>query len=130
MRKIKVKIKGLVSISDILNDAEINTLAAGCDKYAYIGIRIQETPEQIGSTLTHVSHVWDDEDDTGELLPGVCALDYSEMLNLPPLEKEFGGYPGEYVLILGSQHATAGGDPAEIIMRHPVVLECVETKQG
>lgn len=83
--------------------------------YEYIGIRVQDgVPFDLGE-MSHISHIWDDGDDTGEELPGVCVIDgrkaeYSVL------------YSGDHVAIIGGNHAEYGEDPGEIIISDPVVL--------
>ena len=48
-------------------------------KYGYIGIRVQEEPFELGE-MDHVSHVWDNGDDTGVELSGVCATNINSIM--------------------------------------------------
>lgn len=123
---MKAKIRGLICIDDILKSEEAMAIIAKYyDDYDYIGVRVQETPEDIGTTMTHISHDWDSEEDTGDLLDGVCAIDAEQMRRVSELERET-GYFGTYALVMGADYATYGEDAAEIIMRDPVVLGCVK----
>ena len=83
--------------------------------YEVIGVRIQEQPFELGE-MSHVSHVWDDGEDTGEELNGVCA-DKHDNLN--------GGhtYFGGHVAIIAGNSYSYGEDPGEVIIEDPVVVE-------
>lgn len=106
-----------VQIKEIAND-----LKAKDFEYDYIGIRVQEELyENIGDTVNHKSYVWDDGNILDEQLDGICAIDINEAHWIG----DFGGYLGEYVLILGSYSAQYGNDPGEIIMRDAVVLDII-----
>jgi hypothetical protein len=116
-----------VYLRDIKNNETVNKIAEKyIDEYEHIGIRIQEMPSEVGKELTHNSHIWDDGNDTGEELDGVCALEW-EQFNRLDMFALATGYAGPYVLILGTySNVEYGNDPAEIIMRSPVVLACIK----
>lgn len=84
-----------------------------------LGIRVQissETPTpDVGDTLRHRSHVWDDDEDTEEELRGVCAVDARK---LDIVWK----YYGDDLLLLRGWDWTHGEDEGEIIIRDPVVV--------
>lgn len=90
------------------------------DEYPYIGIRIQDKPFKLGE-INHLSHVWDDNIDTEEELPGVCAVSAKE---IEACEKALsGGYYGDHAAILVSKTIEYGEDYAEIIMEDATVVE-------
>lgn len=129
---MKVQKKGLICIKDILESLESGVeikaiIDKHYDEYSYIGVRIQEMPEDVGTTMTHLSHIWDNEEDTGNLLGGVCAVDIEQMEQISELDRE-SGYFGTYAVILGTDYATYGEDAAEIIMRDPEVLGCIKAE--
>lgn len=85
-------------------------------EYEYIGLRVQDdVPFELGD-LVHHSHVWDDGDDTGIELDGVCVLraDYAHLAN---------NYFGDHVAIIGGNFVEYGEDVGELIISDPVVLE-------
>lgn len=83
--------------------------------YEYVGIRVQDdVPFELGE-MDHVSHIWDDGDDTGEDLPGVCVID-GRRAELSVC------YYGDHVAIIGGNHAEYGEDTGELIISDPVVL--------
>ena len=81
-------------------------------KYGYIGIRVQEEPFELGE-MDHISHIWDNGDDTGIELDGVCATDINSVM-APE-------YYGEHIAIICGNHAEVGEDVGEIIIRDAVV---------
>lgn len=91
-------------------------------EYDAIGIRFQEVPFSIGK-MDHVSHVWDDGDDTGEELNGVCAIKYTKLAEVMRYGVE---YPGDHIAIIGSDYCEGGEDIGEIIIRDAEVLEIIK----
>jgi hypothetical protein len=89
-----------------------------------VGIRIQDDlyGASIGDILYHESHDWDDGVMLDTLAGGVCAVD----IERAGILDKWGGYDGNYAIILGSNSAGEGADPAEIIMRHPSILDIIE----
>lgn len=85
-------------------------------EYEYIGIRVQDDHQFELGTLNHVSHIWDDGDDTGEELAGVCVIraDRAELASC---------YYGEHIAIIGGDYIEYGEDDGELIISDPVVLE-------
>jgi hypothetical protein len=116
-----------VYLREIKNNTDIlRVVEQNIDEYEHIGIRIQEMPAVVGQELNHHSHVWDDGEDTGEKLDGVCALEWEQFNRLDSFALAT-GYAGPYVLVLGTYgNVEWGNDPAEIIMYSPVVLACVK----
>lgn len=82
------------------------------ERYGYIGIRVQEEEFELGE-MTHVSHVWDDGDDTGEELSGVCATRIQSSV--------FPQYFGNHVAIVCGDRAEYGEDDGEIIIEDATV---------
>lgn len=83
--------------------------------YEKIGIRVQEAPFELGE-MDHQSHVWVDDDETEELLPGVCAQDINT------IDKYHNEYFGDYVAVVAGNEYEYGEDAGEIIIRDPVVV--------
>ena len=81
-------------------------------KYGYIGIRVQEEPFELGE-IDHLSHTWEDGDDTGAELDGICATD----INC----KQFTEYFGDHVALICGDKATFGEDVGELIIEDAVV---------
>jgi hypothetical protein len=93
------------------------------DDYEYLGLRVTDSDyndydAQTGDTL-EPSHVWVDNARTDELLDGTCAIGLDYPISRPV---DYNGYPGDKVLLLGSNHTIDGEDESEIIMTDPVVL--------
>lgn len=86
-----------------------------CFDYEVIGVRVQEQPFELGE-LSHVSHVWDDGEDTGAELDGVCVV-----------KADFAGkchqYFGDHAAVIAGNRYTYGEDPGEIIIEDPIVVE-------
>lgn len=94
---------------------EARKIAAEMDldsKYGYIGIRVQEEPFELGE-MDHFSHIWDNGDDTGIELNGVCATDINSTM-APE-------YYGDHIAIICGNCAEFGEDVGEIIIRDAVV---------
>ena len=98
----------------------VKGIANGLD-YDYIGFRVQEVPFSRGE-MNHRSHVWDDGNDTGEELDGVCALDVRSMFFRP---SRYGEYIGDYAAIVAGNYAEYGVDAGEIVISDPVVVEVI-----
>lgn len=93
--------------------------------YGYIGIRTQDEAFALGK-LSHRSHVWDDGDDTGEELDGVCATD----INSPSIRAHCddainGCYFGDHCAIIAGNSAEWGEDEGEIVISDPVVIHII-----
>ena len=87
-------------------------------EYEVIGIRVQEVEFQLGE-MDHVSHIWDDGEDTGEELDGVCAVSSTEADRVFQMLD----YYGDHVAIIAGNDYSWGQDYGEIIIRDPVVVE-------
>ncbi|MCD8367844.1 MAG: hypothetical protein LUC48_07460 [Clostridiales bacterium] len=81
--------------------------------YTVFGIRVQDVPFEMGE-MTHVSHVWDDGDDTGEELNGVCVTRIEDAKR--------NHYYGDHVALIGGTAWEYGEDDGEVIISDPVVL--------
>lgn len=81
-----------------------------------VGIRTQDIPFEIGP-IDHVSHRWDNGDDTGEELSGICVTDFCDV------EEHFnGGYFGKYTAIIGGDFSEYGEDLGEIVLQNAEVI--------
>ena len=87
-------------------------------EYGYIGVRVQEESFELG-TLNHCSHIWDDGEDTGEELDGVCAV------HVDHLEAVTCEYYGDHVAIICGNRAEMGEDVGEIIIEDAVVAAII-----
>jgi hypothetical protein len=108
------------TIKEIANKLDLPTY-----EYDYIGIRIQEMDAEIGTVMTHNSKTWIDGTETDENLNGVCAIDVTRTNQLTG----FGGYFGNYILILGSYNATYGEDQCELIMQDAIILKTIKVEE-
>ena len=75
--------------------------------YEFVGVRVQEQDFELG-TIEHLSHVWDNGDDTGVELDGmrVCSLDRLGV----------NYYFGVHVAISCGNEAEYGEDDGELII--------------
>lgn len=89
-------------------------------EYNYIGVRIQEEPFEIGA-IDHLSHVWDDGDDTGVELDGICAIDVARL----DLANRNGEYFGGHSAIICGSCADYGADLGEIIIQDAEVVKII-----
>ena len=83
--------------------------------YEVIGVRVQEQPFELGE-MDHVSHIWNDGEDTGVELNGVCVVNADKIENSHY-------YFGDHAAIVCGNKFTYGEDPGEIIIEDPVVVE-------
>lgn len=86
--------------------------------YDFIGIRTQEEEFELG-TMDHVSHIWDDGEDTGEELNGVCAVSVKAY----NWQKLVDIYCGDHIAIIAGNSAEYGEDAGEIIIEDAEVVE-------
>lgn len=84
--------------------------------YDYIGVRVQEVPFELGS-VDHNSHVWDDGDDTGVELDGICACTLDRL--------GANNYFGDHVAIICGNDVEYGEDDGEIIIRDAEVVKVI-----
>ncbi len=119
---MKAEVKIMTRMSDLCKMAKDNAdkIKAAQFDYDYVGLRVQEEEFTLGE-MTHVSHIWDNGDDTGEELPGVCAINVNYLLTKKG--DKFSAYFGKHVAIVAGYRAEYGEDPGEIIIEDPVVFE-------
>ena len=86
--------------------------------YTYIGIRTQEEEFELGE-IDHLSHIWDDGDDTGEELDGICAIS----VKADRWQKLVNAYYGDHMAILVGNDADYGEDVGEIIIKDAEVVK-------
>lgn len=84
--------------------------------YAVIGIRWQDEEFALGP-IGHCSHVWDDGNDTGVELDGICVQD------VKTLEHCRNDYYGDHIAIIAGNTYTYGEDPGEVILEDAVVVD-------
>lgn len=107
--------------SEMLNRLE--EIAANSDYYM-VGIRCQEVPFELGE-IDHVSHVWEDGEDTGEELAGVCVIEAGSARRV--FEGRFAvEYPGDYVAIVASNCGYNGDDYGELVLENAEVIEILK----
>ena len=99
---------------DLIRKAE--EASADAD-YAAIGVRVQDVPFVLGP-MSQKSHIWDDGDDTGAELPGVCAM----KLDSIRAAQQHGFYFGDYAAVVAGDSYEYGEDTGEIIIHDPVVI--------
>ncbi|WP_291243960.1 hypothetical protein [Fournierella sp.] len=92
--------------------------------YFLVGIRCQEVSFSLGE-MNHVSHVWEDGEDTGEELNGVCVVEAGSA------RRVFSGifsveYPGEHVAIVASNDGYNGEDYGELVLENAEVIEILK----
>lgn len=113
-------------IQEIANSIDLDEV-----EYDNIGIRIQSETHglKVGDVVEHCSYVWDDGNETDEQLDGVCAVSVRSVQNHSNYGSDWGGYPGNVVVILGSNYCEGGNDVCEIIMRDAIVLGIMEVSE-
>ena len=84
--------------------------------YEYVGVRVQEQEFELG-TIEHLSHVWDNGDDTGVELDGICVC------NLDRLDRN--DYFGDHIAIICGNEAEYGEDDGELIIRDAEVVKVI-----
>lgn len=102
-------------IKSVLSGINIDEINA---QYYYVGIRVQDDAfgMSVGDIADHNSHIWEDGDDTGDELDGICAISINNMRYVK------GEYFGNVVVVLGSNDVDCGEDVGEIVMRNAEVL--------
>lgn len=85
-------------------------------EYTYVGVRVQEQEFELG-TIDHLSHIWDDGDDTGVELDGICACMLDRL--------GCNWYFGDHVAIICGNEAEYGEDDGEIIIRDAEVVKVI-----
>lgn len=122
----------LSSLQKILDDNRTEWGNEFC--YEGYAVRTQDVPFELGP-IDHVSHIWDDGEDTGEELDGLCG---THLADCDEFDRELdralaihfgllighGGYPGGHTALIGYNGLRRlGMDEYEIIMQDSVVLE-------
>lgn len=82
--------------------------------YEFVGVRVQEEGFDFGE-IDHLSHVWDNGDDTGVELDGICACKLDRL--------GVNRYYGDHAAIICGNDAEYGEDDGEIIIRDAVVVK-------
>lgn len=109
---------------------EIKAIASKYEtEYEYVGIRTQEEPFELGH-MTHRSHIWEDGEDTGEMLDGVSCTSVKSKavaMHCDGKRNNPGGYYyGDHVAIICGNTATLGEDEGELIIEGAVVVEIIK----
>jgi hypothetical protein len=111
-------------VNGVTRAERIKQLAKYAEKYegeyGYIGIRIQESDYGVvvGQQINHTSSVWVDNEQTEQFVNGTSAISINNTGYIT-------GYPGNVILILGSDRIEYGEDAGEIVMKNPVIIEIV-----
>lgn len=84
--------------------------------YEFIGVRVQEQDFELG-TIEHLSHVWDNGDDTGVELDGICTCKLDRL--------GVNQYYGDHVAIICGNEAEYGEDDGELIIRDAEVVKVI-----
>lgn len=84
--------------------------------YDFIGVRVQEQEFELGE-IDHLSHVWDNGDDTGVELDGICVCNLSRL--------GVNNYFGDHVAIICGNEAEYGEDDGELIIRDAEVVKVI-----
>jgi hypothetical protein len=88
--------------------------------YECIAVRVQEVPFELGE-MSHVSHRWDDGDDTGEELDGVCGTAVNAIKANARTT-----YYGEHLAVIAGNHYTYGEDAGEVVISDPQVIAIIK----
>lgn len=84
--------------------------------YEFVGVRVQEQDFELG-TIEHLSHVWDNGDDTGVELDGICVCSIDRL--------GVNNYFGDHVAIICGNEAEYGEDDGELIIRDAEVVKVI-----
>ena len=84
--------------------------------YEFVGVRVQEQEFELG-TIEHLSHVWDNGDDTGVELDGICVCSLDRL--------GANNYFGNHVAIICGNDVEYGEDDGEIIIRDAEVVKVI-----
>lgn len=84
--------------------------------YEFVGVRVQEQDFELG-TIEHLSHVWDNGDDTGVELDGICVCSLERL--------GVNNYFGDHVAIICGNEAEYGEDDGELIIRDAEVVKVI-----
>ncbi len=85
------------------------------DQYGAIAVRVQSRPFELGR-IDHISHRWDDGEDTGEELGGIGAT------SIKMLDYVCGEYFGDHVALLDGDIAEYGEDAGEVVLKNAEVV--------
>ena len=88
--------------------------------YECIAIRVQDVPFELGE-MSHISHRWDDGDDTGEELDGVSGTKVSSIK-----ANASAYYYGEYLAVIAGNYYTYGEDAGEVVISDPQVIAIIK----
>lgn len=107
---MKMTAEMIKNIKDLAEELDLNW------DYEFVGVRVQELEFELGA-MDHVSHVWDDGEDTGIELDGVsaCSLD-----SLGACQ-----YCGGHVALVCGNSAEYGEDDGELIIRDAEVVKVI-----
>ena len=81
--------------------------------YEFVGVRVQEQEFELGA-IEHLSHVWDNGDDTGVELDGICACQLDRL--------GVNNYFGDHAAIICGNEGEFGEDDGEVIIRDAEVV--------
>lgn len=84
--------------------------------YEFVGVRVQEQDFELG-TIEHLSHVWENGDDTGVELDGICVCSLDRL--------GVNNYFGDHVAIICGNEAEYGEDDGELIIRDAEVVKVI-----
>ena len=84
--------------------------------YEFVGVRVQDQDFELG-TIEHLSHVWDNGDDTGVELDGICVCSLDRL--------GVNNYFGDHVAIICGNEAEYGEDDGELIIRDAEVVKVI-----
>lgn len=88
--------------------------------YECIAVRVQKEPFEFGE-MDHVSHRWDDGDDTGEELDGVSGTKVSSIKANARTT-----YYGEHLAVIAGNRYTYGEDAGEVVIEDPQVIAIIK----
>lgn len=97
----------------------VNDIAESTD-YEWVGIRTQEVPFDMGK-MVHFSHIWDNGEDTGSELDGVCAIQFR-----PGWWSKIHAYVGTHHAIIAGNDGIWGEDPGEIVISDAKVIYIID----
>jgi hypothetical protein len=96
--------------------------------YKVVAIRTQEEPFVLGG-VSHLSHVWDNGDDTGKLISGLCATTIRSNAVIMHSDEHTcrtGYYYGSYQAIVCGNNYKYGADKGEVIITDAIVVEVIK----
>ncbi len=113
----------MMTIEQLISWVNENDALCGYADAAYVGIRTQEEPFELGA-LYHDSHIWVDGEDTGDELDGICCTSLASSSAQKHLDGNY--YFGDHIaLIIGSGYEW-GEDEGEIILHDPQVVYIIK----